>query len=698
MNIKSEILLRVRLAFVFIMFFALAVVGRIFYVQWGMGDFWKKQASEKTTKDRVIKATRGNIYALNGELLATSIPRYKIAFDPTIVPDKIFRDSVKYLAEKLAKHFGDKTAEEYRQKIRDARAENKEYIFLNNSLITYNDKRKMLKWPIFNRGRYKGGVLFERIDQRYMPFKYLARRSIGFVNQDNGGAGLEYSFNSQLGGKDGRALFQRIANGIWKPVYNGEDIKPDPGMDIYTTIDINLQDVAETSLLSALKEHDAHYGCVIVMEVNTGEIKVMANLGRVEEGDYRETYNYAIAPQGVTEPGSTFKLASLMALLEEVNIELTDSVKTGNGVFKYTSDAEMRDSKLGGHGTVTIQNAFELSSNIAFVKLISSYFGAKPERFISYLKSFGLADPLGFQMAGTAPPNIKTPKDKTWSGISLPWMAVGYESQMSPLQMLTFYNAVANNGKMLQPIIVKEVRVADEVIQSYNTTVLREKICSDKTLSKVKQCLIGVVERGTASNIKNGNYKIAGKTGTSQKFKNGRYTQSYYTSFVGFFPAEKPKYTCIVVIDEPKGIHQHGSDVAAPVFKDIADKVYALDVEMHKLLVKNSDRNYSFPLIKSGKAEDLQYLFTEMRVPFKSQQAEEWVMAGVDQNKVQWKNRTASINKMPDVKGMTLRDALFLLENKGLEIKIKGKGRVTYQSSEPGSGIIRGSEVLLELD
>jgi cell division protein FtsI (penicillin-binding protein 3) len=435
----------------------------------------------------------------------------------------------------------------------------------------------------------------------------------------------------------------------------------------------------------------------VVMEVKTGEIRVLANLGRMSDDKYGETYNYAVGSQGLTDPGSTIKLASLMALLEETSIELSDSVNSGNGLVKYY-DAEMRDSKEGGHGRITVQQAFELSSNVAFLKLITTHFGSKPQRFIDYLRSFGLDSPLGFQMAGTAIPYLKNTTDRTWNPISLPWTAVGYESKMSPLQMLVFYNAVANNGKMVSPVIVKEIRSADKVLEKYKTTVLREQICSPKTLAKLKKCLIGVVERGTAKNIRTENYKIAGKTGTSQKFKKGRYTEDYYTSFAGFFPAENPKYSCIVVIDDPQGVKQYGGDVAAPVFREIADKIFAQDVEMHKPVSKSRVDDEIFPLVRAGNAEDLQYLCQELKVKQRPRQGDEWVSAQANGNTLNWKPRSPTLHQMPDVSGMTLRDALFVLENKELRVKWRGKGRVVGQSPEAGSRIIPNGEIRLELE
>ncbi|RZK97672.1 MAG: cell division protein, partial [Pedobacter sp.] len=341
------------------------------------------------------------------------------------------------------------------------------------------------------------------------------------------------------------ALFQRLPGGNWKPVHNDAEVRPKQGIDIQTTIDINLQDVAESSLLNHLTMHDADKGCVILMEVATGEIKAMANLGKLQAGGYTEIYNYAVGNEGLTEPGSTFKLASMIALFEDSNLQLTDTVQTGNGVYEFY-DRKMTDAKPGGYGKITVQDVFEKSSNIGVSRLVTEHFGIKPQKFVDYISNMGLASPVDFQMQGEAKPFISKPSDKLWSGVSLPWMSIGYELKVAPIHTLTLYNAIANNGTMIQPIIVKEARIADHIIERYETKVLKDRICTEQTVEKVKKMLEGVVERGTAKNISNAIYSIAGKTGTAQKIVNKQYTKSYYTSFVGYFPADKPKYSCIV--------------------------------------------------------------------------------------------------------------------------------------------------------
>ncbi len=696
MNIKRSIIFRVRIIFLLVVLFGGAAIGRILYLQYAEDGKWSHLAEETDLQYRKVKATRGNIYSDNGSLLATSLPFYRVAFDPTVASGPIYRSGVDSLAMLLSRHFGDYSAAYYKRRINNARLEKKQYIVLNRRLVKYQDKKKMMKWPIFRNGRLKGGVIFEKVDKRFRPFSYLGFRTIGFVNENNQGAGLEYSFNDKLAGKDGRALYQKMAGGKWRPLFDETEVRPVEGLDIETTINVNLQDVTESALLKALMDHDAEYGSAVVMEVRTGEIKAISNLTKYTAGGtYREIYNYAV--QGLTEPGSTFKLASMIALFEDTYLSLDDSIDTGDGAYKFFNSV-MRDHKQGGYGRISVRHAFEYSSNIGISKMVYARFGDNPDRFIRYLKKMGLMQSLGFQMVGEATPKIKTTDDPSWSGISLPWMSIGYEVELTPLQLLAFYNAVANNGTLIRPLIVKRVRRADKVVETYNTEVLKGKICSDKTLKKIRTLLEGVVLEGTARNIRNPYYSIAGKTGTTQKIKNGRYTRKYYTSFVGYFPADNPKYSCIVVIDEPKGFRQYGSNVAAPVFKEIADMIFAQDLDLHPPFeVKAGNKKGIFPVIRAGNIRDLEFLCSEMGVPTEARTTDEWVRAKRKENAVLWTTDEIAPGVIPNVTGMTLRDAIFLLENLGLEVQHTGHGRVISQSRTPGAKVTKGSRIKLKL-
>lgn len=701
-GIRSDILLRARFIFLLALAGALAILAKAIYIQFYKGKAYREIARQNSLKYRTVKATRGNIYSDNGSLLATSLPRYRLAFDPCVANEQLFRSGIDSLSYFLSDYYGDKSPEEYKAKLVAARKKNNRYLVLSRDLVGYQTKKKMKQWPIFRERRNVGGAIFEKVNERYRPFNALALRTIGRVSDNNYGvSGLEFSFNKYLAGVQGEALYRKMPGGQWRPIYDGNEVSPVDGLDVHTTLDINLQDVAENSLLDACVSNDAEYGCVLVMETATGEIKAMVNLSKLRDSLYGEVYNYAVDSKGRVNPGSTFKLASYMALFEDHKIKISDSVYTGDGVYRFYDD-ELHDPVPAPQGMLSVRQAFEKSSNV-ISKLVYKHYKDNPQRFLDYLDKFGLSQPLDFQLEGTAKPYIKTTKDPTWSGITLPWMAVGYELELTPLQLTTFYNAVANKGKVMKPYIVKEVRRAGEVEQRYQPEVLNDKICSDKTLYTLQRLLEGVVERGTARNIRNSEYKIAGKTGTSQKIKNGKYTRSYYTSFVGYFPADKPKYTCMVVIDDPKGSSVHGSDVAAPVFKDIADKVFSTDVELHRAMkVKDNREPGYYPVVRAGYYPDLKYLCNSLGISNHSAKAGtgEWVEASTkkDVNAIFWRAQNEKYNRIPDVRGMMLRDALYLLENRGLEVEVVGRGRVFKQSILPGSKAEHFDHVKIWLD
>lgn len=699
MNIKKSILIRARLAFLCVFLFAVAIIVKIGHIQLVEGDKWRKVSEEIGLQYRTIKATRGNIYSDNHSLLATSLPFYKVAFDPTIAGASLFNENIDSLTYLLSKHYKTHNKNYFKQKIVNARKTKKRYVLLSNKKINYHDQKLMASWPIFREGRLKGGVIFHKVDKRFRPFSGLGLRTIGYLNEDNYGAGLEYSFNKVLAGKNGKALYQKMAGNNWKPLYNGSEVRPEDGLDIETTIDVNLQDITNDALLSALVNLQADFGSVVVMEVRTGEIKAISNLTRHEGSngvDYREIYNYAV--QGTTEPGSTFKLASFIALFEDSNVQLSDTIDTGAGKYRY-HDRIMPDDKFGGYGKITVREVFEKSSNIGTSKLIYDHFGLNPQKFVDYLINFELNQPLDFQLVGEGVPYIKSVDDKSWSGTTLPWMSIGHELLQTPLQTLTFFNAVANNGKMIQPILVKRISRAGKKIEQFESAVLNKKICSTPTLIKVRELLEGVIERGTAKNIKDSHYKIAGKTGTAKKVKEGGgYKREYYTSFCGYFPAENPKYSAIVIIDNPKGYRQYGSDVAAPVFKEIADKIYALDIKMHPPVPDEFEMESGvFPVIQAGLHQDLKMICNELGIANHSYTEEDWVRAQRGANFVKWRSNKVNPDRVPDVIGMTLRDAIYLLENNGLRVKFSGVGRVSEQSYLAGQKAIKGSTITLKL-
>jgi len=700
-NVKQSILIRVRVVFILIALAAAAIPYRIGQLQFKEGDQWRKKAETINFQYREVPATRGNIYAGDGSLLATSLPFYRVAIDPTIAKGNLFNAGLDSLSKKLSAFYKDKSASAYKRMIKDARLDNKRYLVVNRKQIGYQGMQEMSNWPIFRAGRLGGGVIFEKVEKRYQPFKSLASRTVGFINADDYGAGIEYSFNSQLKGKDGKALFQRLAGGSWKPVFDAEDVKPENGLDVYTTLDVNIQDVAETALLRQLIDREAEFGSVIVMEVKTGQIKAISNLQRNKSGNgYGENYNFAIGDQGNTEPGSTFKLLSMLALLEENNISLNDKVETGNGVHMFYNRA-MRDAKNGGYGTITVREAFEKSSNVAISKLVDRYFGSSPSKFMAYIEKAGLSEPFDFQLVGEGKPFFKKPGTKTWYGTSLPWISIGYESKLNPLHTLALYNAVANNGKMVKPYIITSISKGNQIQESFQPEVLRNQIASEKTIKQLQELLEGVVSHGTARNISNADYKIAGKTGTAQKLINGAYTKKYYTSFAGYFPADRPKYSMIIVIDSPNGLAAYGGDVSAPVFKEIADRIYALDLELNpgskQTMVAAAAEDRGLPYIQAGKVEELQEIFDEFGLKSNTMNSEEWVTTVASDTSVKLQINDTDKAIVPDVSGLPLRDALFILENKGLQVNYSGKGRVKAQSLVPGTKLSPNATINLVL-
>ena len=704
-NVKRSIVTRVRLAFLGVALFCCAIFWKATRIQFHEGATWRALEQERRISYLPVLATRGTIYAGDGKsIMATSLPFYRVAWDPSVVDDDVFRAGVDSLAWHLSHFFGDRSKQEYQRRLVNARRSKRpvvRYIRLNSRQINFQEKKQMAKWPIFRARRNRGGVIFEKVDKRFRPFGGLAQRTIGFMNEDDHGAGLEYTFNKNLAGKDGEALFERVPGGL-KPVFDGSEVKPQPGYDVQTTLDINLQDVAENALYKSLVDNNAQYGCVILMEVATGEIKAVANLGKASDGTYKEDYNYAFADQGRTEPGSTFKLASMMALLEaRPEIKLTDMVDTGNGRMSI-GGAVKSDSH--GYGRITVQQVFEKSSNIGVARLVHENFNKNPTEYTNYLKKFGLDKPLGFQMVGEARPYVKDPTDRSWSRTSLTTMSIGYELKLAPLHTLTLYNAVANGGVKVQPLIVKEIKQADKTLQVNETVVLNPKIASDETLAKVRAMMEGVVVNGTARGIRSKDYAIAGKTGTAWKFKNGRYTKTYSTSFCGYFPADKPKYSCIVVVDSPRNGRIYGADVAAPVFREVADKCMARDLLSQRPLLAKARLNKSkVPLVRAGMQDEIALVCQKLGLSGSTQAVggEEWVRAASD---TAFHARQVSVvvnpvrpHRVPNAKGLTLRDALFLLENKGLHVRANGAGRVSAQSLATGSRIEKGALITLTL-
>lgn len=700
-SIKQSIVYRVWVVYFLLGFLALGIISRIIFIQFWRGDKYREMMENTSIMERSIPAIRGNILSDNGSLLATSLPKYKLGFDPNVADNsprnkRLFNEKLDSLCLGLSKIFKDKSPSFFKNKILYARSvwvprtseevlKNKKkqhpFLILSDEYISFEEKKKLAKIPLAKENKLKGGVVIERINERAHPFDNMGLRTIGYLLEKEGkGVGLEKSMDGYLEGRPGKGMFEKLKGDIWKPIEDSPETKPVPGSDIYTTIDVNIQDEAETALRKAVEQYQPNYASAIVMEVKTGEIKAIANLSYSKrENAYTENYNYAVA-YGTT-PGSTFKLPTMLALLEE-GVNPNDSVATGNGKMPYKG-AILSDSKNGGFGTLSVQEIFEKSSNIGIVKLTLKTFANNEQKYFDYLKKYRLDQKLGFQLKGEAAPLFYTPADKRhYSDFSLPYTSFGgIESRLTPLQMLTFYNAVANDGYWVQPIIVKYVKKVDKIELDFTEAQRKsdEPIASKDAIKKVKKMLEGVVEKGTARSQKSDIYRFAGKTGTSRKLVNGRFPEGiYYTAFAGYFPAENPKYSCIVVIDEPKGknsLELYAADVAAPVFRQIADHIYADDLALNQN-IKQSNNSLSKSIIESVLADDFEIVNNEKL----------FTKTTLKQSKINVNAKVKSDQySVPNVVGLPLRDALYVLENKNFKVKYSGFGKVKKQSIPAGT-------------
>ncbi len=700
MNIRANILLRVYIAFGLIVLFALAVALRLGQVQFIQGKKWKKMAASLSTRAVDIEAARGNIYANDGSLLATSVPEYELRMDMFAggIEDKeLFDSKVDSLAMKLAEFFKDKTSKEYSRYLRTARQDSARYLLIKRK-VNYQDLKIIRTFPLYNIGKHTGGLMAIQQNKRILPFKDLAARTIGYKNENvKNAVGLEGAYGNYINGEKGKQLMQRIAGGVWIPVNSEAEIAPKDGADIISTIDINMQDLVQNALKKQLIKSKAHHGTGILMETATGEIRAIANYTQVAEGEYQEKFNYAIA--GNQDPGSTFKLASYMALLEDELVDTNTMVGTGY----YQIPGKLITDSHPVIAKVTVKSAFENSSNAAIAKLINENYGANPKRFTDHLYDWHLNEKMVLQIPGEAKPVVKNPvTNKSWHKfMTLPQMAYGYEMQLTPLKMLSFYNAVANNGKYVAPIFVKEIRRLGSPIVQFKARVINDKICSDVTLKKIQEMLEGVVTNGSGKQIVyNPLYKIAGKTGTAQVADGNlgyKAKKQFQASFVGYFPAEKPKYTLIVVINDPKGEY-YGALVAGPVFREIADRIYASDVDMYNSApAKNLAGRTQNPEAKAGQSKATRKVYNALGIKTFYAAKSDYFNSVDTNNGVVYQDFTAIKGIMPNVNGMGLKDALYLLGNAGLKAQVMGSGKVISQSIAAGNPIGKGLAIQLVL-
>ncbi|MBD1392463.1 penicillin-binding protein [Mucilaginibacter glaciei] len=696
MSIRTNILLRVYLAFGLILLFAAAVVFQLCRVQFAQGDKWKAMAKTMSTRYKTIEAARGNIYSVDGSLLATSVPEYELHMDMLaagIADEKVFDEKIDSLSMKMASVYKDKSAKEYSRMFRDARKDSSRYQLVRRK-VTYRELKEIRKFPIFSLGKYKGGLIIVPQNKRIHPFRSLAARTIGYKNENVSNAvGLEGAYSSYINGESGKRLEQRIAGNVWQPVNDDDEIAPKEGADIISTIDINFQDIAQTALEKQLVKSNADHGTVILMEVATGEIRAVANYTRMPDGSFQEKFNYAIA--GNQDPGSTFKVASYMALLDDKKVDTSTMVSTEN--YKIPGNSHIIKDSHGSIGTVSVKRAFEESSNAAVASLVNKHYTNNQSQFTDHLYDWHLNQKFILQIPGEAQPVVKNPKNTSWNKyMTLPQMAYGYEMQLTPLKMLSFYNAIANNGKYVSPLFVREIRRLGNTIEQFHTHVINEKMCSDVTLKKMQEMLEGVVSEGTGkTNVKSAMFKIAGKTGTAQVAdgRNGyKGKKQYQSSFCGYFPADHPKYSLIVVINDPKNGY-YAASTAGPAFKEICEKVYASDMKIERTpmtLVGNT----TLPKFKQGNLKALKKVYDKLGVkPLYAS-----TNAGIDtSNGIAAEDNKYKTGTVPNVTGMGLSDALFALGNAGYKVKVMGSGSVDRQSVTGGSQIPKGSKITIEL-
>jgi cell division protein FtsI (penicillin-binding protein 3) len=699
MAARDEIVWRAGLVYIGIGLLALLLLVKIIILQYVQRGKWTDMSEKYVFKTGEMQANRGDILTSDGRLLASSVPYYTIYMDTRSsgMSSSTWTNGIGGLSAGLAKYLGVRSAAGWRTAITEARRKGDRY-FLIQKKVNYETLKKLKELPIFREGQFKGGMVAQAENRRILPNSDLASRTIGYLNLGEGNeVGVEGAFDVDLAGKNGVAMKQRLTGGDWINVEGPNTVDSRDGNDVVTTLDLDLQDVATTALLNQLRRNGADHGCAVLMEVSTGYVKAIANLGLQGDGDYRETYNYAIGES--TEPGSTFKLASLMAAIEDGVIDTGDMVDTGDGTTKYYNHIT-RDTKE--HGRITVKQVFEESSNVGTSKVIYEHYKSNPKDFVNRLYAMRLNKPLDIQLKGEGEPIVRYPGDKLWSGLTLPMMSYGYEVQLTPLQILAFYNAVANDGKMMRPLFVSSVMRNGRVIKNYDPEVIINSIASRSTIRKAREMMEGVVEKGTAVNLKNPNYKIAGKTGTAQiaKDKGGYKTgprMSYSASFVGYFPAENPIYSCIVVVNSPSNGVYYGNIVAGTVFKEISDKVYATrffrDYNPEGIKVKPSA-----PDAGNGYREDINEVLKNFDLHYRRTADNDWVATRESGDTVSLANVKIEKGLVPDVRGMSLRDALYLLENSGIRVRYNGRGKVLRQSPEHGARYFNGTVVSLEMN
>lgn len=707
---RKDIVVRFGIMYFIMSVLFLLVIWKIIQIQFIEGDEWMKLAEQQKITDIIVKPKRGNIYAADGRLLASSIPTYYVYMDTRVDALRqnegaLFFSHLDSLSIRLSAFFGDKSPLEYKRKLLQGYKKETGSLLLYPKRISYSQLKELRKLPLFRMGRIKSGLIDREYVRRVKPFGSLASRTIGTVYADEakgGSSGLEASFNDVLVGVNGVSTRQKVANRYIETI----EVQPVDGMDVLSTLDVELQDIAEKALRDTIDGIGAVSGTVVLMEVQTGAIRAMVNLDKnPKTGEYYENMNHALLDQ--VEPGSTFKIASLMAVLDEGKYSVSDVIDIHHGKLEIGGRL-MRDHNAhrGGYDKLRVDEIIHASSNVGTAKMVMGTFGNKPERFIQKLYDYRLNDSLPIQMKGVAKPWIKHPrKDKDlWYATSLAWISIGYETKIPPIYSLTFFNAIANGGKMVKPLFVHEIKKNGTTVSSFPTEVMVERICKPSTLRDVQETLKGVVDGkyATARNVKSDIVTIAGKTGTaliSQGVAGYRAGDTKYNvSFAGYFPADEPLYSCIVVLNAPEGVPS-GGRMAGAVFKEVAERTMILKSKRtpDKMTKDTTTVVEHWPAVSGGNNLALQKVAAQLGLPYSSPKYS-WIKpSGQPIDKPLAQEFRVPKGRVPDVIGMGIKDAVYLLGNLGMEVRVTGRGKVTAQSISPGTRLGRGGVIELEL-
>ena len=706
---RKNIVLRFGIVYMVICLSFFLVLYRIIVIQFVERDKWMSLAAKNVKSNIVVKPNRGNIYACDGRLMASSIPTYYVYMDLRVpaLHEKngiLFKNNIDSLSMYLSSFFRDKTPYQYKTTLTKAYQSGKGEFQLFPNRISYAQLKQLKTLPLFRLGRNKSGLITKELFRRVRPFGSLASRTIGdiYADESKGGKnGIEMSFNANLLGTPGLSVRQKVANSYMETV----QMEPIDGMDITTTIDVDLQDIAEKALLDGVKQFDAAVGYAILMEVHSGEVKAIVNMQRNKDGSYTENRNGAVSD--MVEPGSTFKVASVMAALDEGKIRLTDTINTYNGEYRF-GNRTMTDHNAnhGGYHKITVAQSIYASSNIGVSRAIVNAYGHNPAAFVNKLYAMKLNEKMNIEIPGAAAPFIRHPNDKSheWSNTTLPWMSVGYETQIPPIYTLAFYNAIANDGKLIRPFFVKSISKNGQIIKSFETEVINPAICKPTTLREIRSTLLGVVEDklGTGQNVRSKYVRIAGKSGTAQisqgkkGYKDGG--TKHQVSFCGYFPYDNPLYSCIVVMREPGIGYASGGHMSGSVVKNIAERVIALNSNRKPSHVDadSIDEDNFVPNIKPGYYKATQTVMGTLRLPLAGN-SRDWVKTFADQKQTRVEPISVPKNAIPNLIGMGLKDAVFILENLGLNVQAQGRGKVFSQNIKPGTVARKGSVVMINL-